>query len=228
MTLGGIYLTTVAISAIVQFINNKSACDTIRREGYIIDRSQTTASENLSYFLSDYFFLCIPIYNLWKSIITNRVKKKPHEYTAERRKIYQARELLIDPKKQKEEAAKKEAVKEVKENKEVKEVQPSQTKVQAIAPKPKKAQAVPSSYASREDELAHCKLVLHKLLVNYEDAQRKNLPYATQKELYDQIINYQTHIKSLKSMIAKDNAVARMQQERAALGVNQQKKLELK
>ena len=36
----GIYLATVGISTVVQVLSNKSAADTIRRNGYEIDNSK--------------------------------------------------------------------------------------------------------------------------------------------------------------------------------------------
>ena len=82
------------VSTLSTTLSNISANDTIRRGGNEIDNSKTTFMEKLNYFITDFAFLLVPIYNVYKSIYKNRIKKTPSEYTSERKAMLKNRTLL--------------------------------------------------------------------------------------------------------------------------------------
>ena len=215
MTLGGIYLTTVAISAIVQFLNNQAAKDTIRRNGLDIDYDNTTGIEKFNYFLSDYFFLLLPVYNLYKSIIKNRVITKPHEYAAKRLSVYQNRNMIVNKK----------------EEPKVVEVTPVKEKEVPELPPRKESNSLPKSkdnnFDSKADEYRFYKEEFIRLKREYEEST--DLPYEVRKAMYDKLVNYKSHIASLKNSIAYDKKVALLRSEADELESSRQnvEKLEL-
>ena len=228
--IGTIYLGTVVLSAIVQGLNNKSASDTIKRQGFDIDNSKTTGTEKFNYFLTDYFFLLIPIYNLCKSIIKNKIKTKPHEYAEIRKETFSNRGMLVS--KAEKEARERALVKEIKkEEKEQTDLPPRRTQSvereeQKSLP-PRKKSGVSNKFSSKEDELAYYKAERRKLALEYKNSVGK--PYSVRLAMYDKIMNYDEHIKSLKAYIAKNQALEAMKREMAELelSLENEKKLEL-
>jgi len=99
MTIEGLCLASIGISTLVTALSEKAAKDTISRNGKEVDFYGTSFPEKINYFLTDYAFIIIPFYNLYKSIYLNKIKKTPSEYVSEREAVYNTRGLLKDIKK---------------------------------------------------------------------------------------------------------------------------------
>ena len=232
MTFESFWLTSIAVSSIVTALSNKAAKDTIRRNGYTVDYSNTTAFEKLNYFLTDYFFLCVPVYNLWKSIVTNKIKKKPSVYADERFETYKDRGVL---KEVKEEPVKKAVPMFRKEEpteeltsvvKEVKKVEKEKEKT------PEAKQTVqPYNYGNMTsiDKLSYLKAIQKNQIEKYEEAEKTcSLPYSERKSMYEEILERHKTIKQLEMKKKREAEINRLKQERDSLTNNNEKKLELK
>ena len=230
MTLTGIYLSTVALSTAVTLLNNKSARDTINRKGYIVDDSETTLSEKFNYFLSDYFFLCLPIYNLYKSIIVNRIKKRPAIYAQERFSTLDERGLL----KSKEDIKKEREARKVKEvakpKEEEKKVEPQKRvvkehSVQAPLPERRTPVVHERTFTSKQEELEYYKTEFSRLKNVYNKARESGQPFEVQTSLYNKLIELKSNINRARQELIDELKAEREVVEAAS---RKGKKLELK
>lgn len=237
MTLESFWLTTIGISSVVTALSNKAAKDTIKRHGYTVDYSNTTMFERLNYFLTDYFFLCIPVYNLWRSIVTNRIKKKPSVYADERFETYKDRGVLKEisyeePVKEETEVFRREKPTEELTNV-VRKVKKVEKKKDQLPPrfeeasKPKKIEQ--PYYYGNTDELSYLKAIQQRKIDEYQLMEESCLlPYSERKAMYDDIMERHRRIKELENKARREAEIERLKQEREQLINQNEKKLELK
>ncbi len=97
------------LSTIITAVNNFSSNSRIKRKGYEIKPiTNNSALENIKYFIKDFGFLIIPIYNLIHSI--RQTAKKDSEFDSNRMEILEDRDRLVkveDKKSEKTSPAKK-------------------------------------------------------------------------------------------------------------------------
>ncbi len=67
--INGILMSTYGLSTVITILNNSASNSRIRRQGYKIKSiEENSVSENIKYFLKDFGFLFLPVYNLIHSI----------------------------------------------------------------------------------------------------------------------------------------------------------------
>ena len=210
------------ISATAAFLNNKTVKDRIERGGEIIDYSDSSIIERITYFLQDYAYLLVPIYNFKKAVIDNFFKKGASSYEQERRNKYAERKLIRSLKdgeskkvthkfklfKEEEKEEKKVTSKEEKkvtskEEKVVKEKVPSRVATiesnESEIKAPKKDE---EKFKSLDEEYSYYKNLFIEKKNEYLKAEDEmKLSYSQRENMYNELLSTQAHLKSLEKRV---------------------------
>lgn len=231
------------VSALAAFLNNKAIKDRIERNGEYIDYTDSSVTERITYFLQDYAYLLVPIYNFKKSVIDNFFKKTAKTYEDERRAKYVERKLIRkyegDKKplfhkfkkveketKEEEKEVVKEVVKEKAATKTVnREAEVVKTKVPERINKTTKVDSeikAPKkqvdSFKSLDEEYAYYKKLFEDRKQEYYKAEDEMiLSYSQREKMYNELISTQTHLKSIEKRVELQKQISAKKSELSSL-----------